>query len=82
MDKTSDKCIFTCKITNHKKGIGIDKMESFSSEKGVWLYASHDYKIELEVNNTSNTEQDMMGSMFLFFYDRELDEILNKKLIN
>lgn len=82
IDKTSDKCIFTCKITNHKKGIGIDKMESFSSEKGVWLYASHDYEIELEVNNTSNTEQDMMGSMFLFFYDRELDEILNKKLIN
>jgi hypothetical protein len=54
-------------------------MESFSSEEGIWLYASHDYEIKLEVNNTSSTEQDMMGSMFLFFYDKELDDILNKK---
>jgi hypothetical protein len=33
----------------------------------------------LTVDNTTAEEKDMMGSMFLFFYDMELDRILNGK---
>jgi len=37
------------------------------------------YELVLEVNNTTTIDQDMMGSMFLFFYDAELDHILHQK---
>ncbi|HMI07296.1 MAG TPA: hypothetical protein VK528_07115 [Flavobacterium sp.] len=76
-DKTANKAVFRSKITNHIGSIGLTKIEPFSSEEGVWLYKSHHYELVLEVNNTTAVEQDMMGSMFLFFYDKELDGILN-----
>jgi len=79
VDKTAGKAIFSSKVTNHKDLIGLTNIEPFSSEEGIWLYQNHDYEIVLEVNNTSKKEQDMMGSMFLFFYDKELDDLLHKK---
>ncbi len=78
-DKTSQKNIFTSKVINHSDRIGLADVEQFSSESGIWLFADHDYELILTVNNTSSEEQDMMGSAFLFFYDSELDLILNKK---
>ena len=77
-DKTVGKNIFTSKIVNHKRKIGLTSIEPFSSENGIWLYKNHEYEIVLDVNNTTNINQDMMGSMFLFFYDKELDAILQK----
>lgn len=79
-DKTAHKMLFNCTITNHKKNIGLDKIETFSSNNGIWLYPDHDYEMVLTVNNISNEIQDMMGSMFLFFYDAELESKLNKPL--
>lgn len=76
-DKTEQKVIFRCNIQNHKNSIGLSKIDVFSSEAGVWMYKSHQYDLIEEVNNTSAINQDMMGSMFLFFYDKELDAILN-----
>lgn len=78
-NKTTQQPIFVSNITNHQNRIGLKNIENFSSEKGIWLFANQDYEIVLEVNNTSVTEQDMMGSMFLFFYDKEMDSILQKK---
>jgi hypothetical protein len=79
-DKTQQKAVFVSKIINHKDRVGLADVEQFSSEEGVWLYANHDYELVLTVDNTTEEDQDMMGSMFLFFYDRELDEILNHNL--
>ncbi|HTO35971.1 MAG TPA: hypothetical protein VLZ72_07020 [Flavobacterium sp.] len=78
-DKTSGQDILVSHITNHKDRIGLGKIEDFISEKGVWLYAHHDYEIILDVNNASDVNQDMMGSMFLFFYDKEMDQIIQSK---
>lgn len=77
-DKTINKPIFTSKIMNHQDKIGLTSIEPFSSEEGIWLYATHDYEIILTVDNTSQVPQDMMGSMFLFFYDAALDGLLKK----
>ncbi|WP_293872330.1 hypothetical protein [Flavobacterium sp.] len=77
-DKTIKKCVFTSKIVNHKGKIGLTSIEPFLSEEGIWLYKNHDYEIILNVNNTTSENQDMMGSMFLFFYDKELDGLLGK----
>ncbi len=73
-DVTENKNVFTCKVKNHADKIGISEIETFSSEKGIWFYENHNYDLILETNNTSKNQQDMMGSMFLFFYDKELDE--------
>ncbi|PWA04187.1 hypothetical protein [Flavobacterium psychrotolerans] len=78
-DKTTKTPIFISKMTNHTNKIGLSNINQFSSEAGVWMYKSHEYELVLEVNNTTQVTQDMMGSMFLFFYDKELDGILNKK---
>ncbi|MEZ4854322.1 hypothetical protein [Flavobacterium sp.] len=77
-DKTENKTIFTSKIENYKDKIGLVKVAPFSSKEGVWLYVNHEYELILDVNNTSKIDQDMMGSMFLFFYDKELDEKLKQ----
>lgn len=76
-DKTTNTMLFDCKVINHKKSIGLDKIEVFSSAKGIWLYPNHEYEMILTCNNTSKIEQDMMGSMFLFFYDEELNKKMN-----
>ncbi len=73
VDKTSGKQVFMSKIINHIGSIGLTKIEPLVSEGGVWLYKNHEYSLVLKVNNTSRINQDMMGSMFLFFYDKELD---------
>lgn len=78
LDKTTKTEIFKSKIRNHSNKIGLSNINSFSSESGVWMFKNHEYELVLEVNNTTNSNQDMMGSMFLFFYDKELDSIINK----
>ncbi|MEZ4838739.1 hypothetical protein [Flavobacterium sp.] len=75
-NKTTKKPVFVSKVTNHKNSIGLTNIENFSSKEGIWLFANQEYEIVLEVNNTSKEDQDMMGSMFLFFYDKEMDAIL------
>ena len=77
-DKTAGQVIFNCKISNYKNKIGLSTIETFSSEEGIWLYQNHEYELVLTSNNTTKTNQDMMGSMFLFFYDQELDAKIKK----
>ena len=78
LDKTTGKMVFTSRVTNHASRIGLKEIEAFTSAQGIWLYAAHQYEMVMTVNNTSREQQDMMGSMFLFLYDKELDEILSK----
>jgi hypothetical protein len=66
-------------IVNHTNKIGLSKIDAFCSETGIWMLKDHEYELVLEVDNTTNVTQDMMGSMFLFFYDEELDLFLKKK---
>jgi hypothetical protein len=76
VDKTTGKVIFKSNVINHKNSIGLTKIDAFSSVEGILMFANHDYILTMDVNNTSQMKQDMMGSMFLFFYDKELDEKL------
>lgn len=78
MDVTTNKVIFKSNVINHKNSIGLTKIDALSSEEGIWMYKNHHYILTMDVNNTTNVQQDMMGSMFLFFYDEELDGKLNR----
>ncbi len=73
-DKTLNLTLFTSEAKNYSDKIGLQSVSYFSSEDGIMLYPDHNYELVLETNNTSKTNQDMMASMFVFLYDKELDE--------
>ena len=74
IDKTNNTSIYVSKATNYTKKIGLKEVSYLSDKKGIMLYPTHEYELILETNNTTNTNQDMMASMVLFLYDKELDE--------
>ena len=77
-DITNNTIIYSCKVINHKEGIGLTKTPDLSSKEGIIMYPTHEYELELTINNTTNDIQDMMGSLFLFFYDKEMDGKIKK----
>lgn len=76
-DLTSGEVIYNCEVINHENKIGLTKTPEFSSKEGVLMYPNHEYELTLVTNNTTNAPQDMMASMFLFFYDEEMDLKIN-----
>ena len=68
------------KLSEFSNKIGLESVTAFSSNEGITLYPDHSYELILEVNNTSNVNQDMMASMFLFFYDVEMHEKLKSQV--
>ena len=73
-DVTANKVIYNCEVINHDSKIGLTKTPTLSSEEGILIYPTHDYELTLITNNTTDDIQDMMASMFLFFYDEEMDQ--------
>lgn len=73
-DKTNNTILFESKVENHSNKIGLKKVSYFSSEEGLKLFPHHNYELVLTTNNTTNTNQDMMASMFVFLYDKEMAE--------
>ncbi|MBJ6368336.1 hypothetical protein [Snuella sedimenti] len=71
-DVTTNEILYNCIVKNHKNRIGLNSTPAFSSIKGVLMFPDHDYELILSTNNTSDELQDMMASMFLFFYDKEM----------
>ena len=76
IDITSDTIISTSTAQNYKDKIGLTDVSYLSDNKGIKLYKSHSYKLVLETNNTTPIDQDMMASMALFLYDKEMHEKL------
>jgi len=73
-DKTKDTTLFISKADNYQDKIGLKKVTYFSSEDGIMLYPNHQYELVLKTNNTTGVNQDMMASMFVFLYDKEMDD--------
>jgi hypothetical protein len=53
------------------KGIGMDRVDSFSSAKGIPIFKNHQYQMISVYNNTTSVDQDSMAVMFLFVLDRQ-----------
>ena len=75
-DITVDTTIFKATASNFEGKIGLKNLDFFSSEKGVMLYKNHQYQLICTTNNTSGINQDMMAVMYLYFYDKELEDRL------
>ena len=74
IDKSTNTTITISDAINYSKKTGLKQVTYFSSKEGVMLYPKHTYELVLETNNTTSKNQDMMASMALFLYDKELDE--------
>ena len=75
-DKTIDSTLFTSKAQNYQDKIGLKSVSYFSSSEGIMLYPDHTYELVLQTNNTTEINQDMMASMFVFLYDKEMHDKL------
>lgn len=72
-DKTTGEVIYDCKSENFTDKIGLKNTPSFSSQKGIWMYQDHTYEMLLEVDNTTDKDQEMMASMAIFYYDADIE---------
>ena len=74
VNKTTQEVIYDCVSENFDDKIGLKNTPTFTSKEGVWMYAGHVYEMTLEVNNTSDKDQEMMASMAIFYYDEGMEE--------
>ena len=70
-DVTTGNVIVQSRATNPSKGIGLAKVETFTSLEGIPLYSTHKYELESVYNNTTSANADSMASVFLGLDDPE-----------
>jgi cyclophilin family peptidyl-prolyl cis-trans isomerase len=58
--------IWTSNIHNLTKGVGLERVETLTTAKGIPLPAAANYEVEVTYNNTSGTKQDAMAMMGMF----------------
>jgi hypothetical protein len=68
-DLTTGKSLIKVFARPLAKGIGLEHVDSFSSEKGIPIYKDHQYQMVSVYNNTTSVDQDSMAVMFLFLLD-------------
>ncbi len=69
-DRTTGKTVFKSYAENFKKGLGLSRVDTFSSRKGLPIYKNHEYEIISVYNNTASEDQDAMAVMVLFLFDK------------
>lgn len=79
-DITTDSILVDLKMVNSVGKIGLEHIDVFNSKIGVELVAGHEFELILEVNNTTEVDQDMMAVMMLFIRDQEMEEKINAYL--
>ncbi|NNJ80574.1 MAG: hypothetical protein HKP11_00120 [Flavobacteriaceae bacterium] len=75
-DLTEDKPVYTINCENYDEKIGLKNVPTYSSSEGLQIYADHEYELQLLTNNPSDEFRDMMAVLFVYLYDREMDEHL------
>jgi hypothetical protein len=71
-DMTTGKTVFLSKAQNPDRGIGLTKVDEYSSVEGVLLEHEHKYSLISSYDNTSGANVDSMASIFLGLEDPEL----------
>ena len=72
-DLTADQTVFKSRAENFEDRIGLARVDSFSSEEGIPLYADHEYEMISVYNNTTDTPQDSMAVMYLYSHDKHFE---------
>ncbi|WP_233273939.1 hypothetical protein [Altibacter lentus] len=78
-DITEETAVYTFECENYNNKIGLKKVPVYASEEGLTLYADNSYKLILETKNPSEGFSDMMAVLFVYLYDREMDDHLRSQ---
>ncbi len=78
-DVTAGEPIYTFNCENYKEKIGLKHVPVYSSTEGIPLKMDHQYKLVLVTDNPSDGFRDMMAVLFVYIYDREMDEHLQER---
>lgn len=70
-DITTGETLFKSYAKAPKKGIGLAKVNEFSSVEGIKVYKDHEYDLVSHYNNTTSVDQDAMATMFIYLLDKE-----------
>jgi hypothetical protein len=70
-DTTTNKDVVRARATNPMAGVGLTRVDRFTSVEGVPLYKSHKYEIVSVYDNPTKENVDSMASIFLGLDDPE-----------
>lgn len=70
-DTTTGQTVFSSKAEGPEKGIGLARVETFTSLEGVPMYKDHQYELTSEYDNPTRQNSDSMASAFLGLEDPE-----------
>lgn len=70
-DLTTGQSIFISKADSKRRGIGLEKVTSFSSDEGVPLKKDHEYELVSVYDNRTKADVDSMAVMYLSVLDHE-----------
>jgi len=71
VDVTAGRSVFKSRADNYSEKIGLSRVQGYSSEEGIPIYADHDYELISTYNNTTSEDQDSMAVMLLYLRDHE-----------
>lgn len=71
-DATTNSILFRVNVKNDTNGINIEKMQFYSSKKGISVYKNHRYELTsiYECSDTTTTHS-AMASMMLYLHDKQ-----------
>lgn len=78
-DLTTGETLFRSEAENFEEGIGLERVEAFSSAEGVPVYPDHEYELVSVYENTSGETQDSMAVMYIYLRDLHLEETLGAR---
>ena len=79
-DLTTNETVYRSNTLNRQEGIGLDRVDYFSSPEGLPLHKTHEYQIRARYNNTSGENQDSMAVMFFYVEDKEFRKPTQEQL--
>ena len=75
-DLTAGKTLFKSEATNFEGRIGLSHVDYLESAEGIEVFADHEYEMVSVYNNTTDEDQDSMAVMYMYLWDRELEQRL------
>jgi len=78
-DLTTGETLFKSRARQAREGIGLEKVEYYSSVEGIPIYTDHEYELVSVYNNTSGVPQDSMATVLLFLRATDLEAELHAR---
>lgn len=74
IDRTTAESVFKSDVENQQERIGLKRVQYFSSQEGIPLFADHEYEIVSVYNNTTDRDQDSMAVMLFYLEDKKFEK--------